>query len=415
MESRNHSLGLPLPTARRPMSRRAGSSSSEASHGSSTSHRSHGSEEQFVLSPSQTPASENAPLRVMISRYATDHAVARNGLLLAKEVNARSRDSESISKTASYSRVTPSSKSRPIAIESSGGRPTDPTSTSSPIPPEPLSARGDIVGGYFPLHEDPLSRVHTPHPFHPDTDMARQSSLQRTAESSKSGAETRPLSPAHASEPVHGSLSNPRSVLTSPDTPISSYIPSGFHDNVALPMGKYYPSNWEQRHGKVPQNRPSTATLPTGPAIKSESQVPKYRGEQMPPRPGSDVKRRLQQYQRDMVAQAAMAANALIAAGGSANSAALSSLRGVPLPRAQLAANFLRTHKPLAPRLQPVGSPGPVTPMSLEAECYLSLGAPGGGMAADFSGLEIGPRAGKGKQRRKDSCSSPLELSAASI
>lgn len=184
-------------------------------------------------------------------------------------------------------------------------------------------------------------------------------------------------------------------------------------------MGKYYPSNWEKRHGKVPENRPSTQPAPAPVTMRSEPQVPKYHGD----RPGSDIKRRLQQYQRDMVAQAAMAANALIASSGSASPATGASPLGgaATLSKAQLAATFFKTHKPLSPRLRPVGSPGPVTPMSLEADCYLALGSPvSGGLEAEFPpGMEIGgsgtTRAGKGKQRQKDPRASPAELVAASI
>jgi hypothetical protein len=195
-------------------------------------------------------------------------------------------------------------------------------------------------------------------------------------------------------------------------------------------MGKYYPSNWEKRHGKAPKTRPTTQPTPA-PATKSEPQAPKHHTDQAHPRPGSDIKRRLQQYQRDMVAQAAMSANALIANNsGSATTPATTTTSSSPLggdratlPKAQLAAAFFKAHKPLSPRLRPVGSPGPVTPMSLEADCYLALGSPvgvAGGLEADFPGMEMGDgggrAGGKGKQRRKDSCPAPpAELSTASI
>jgi hypothetical protein len=120
-----------------------------------------------------------------------------------------------------------------------------------------------------------------------------------------------------------------------------------------------------------------------------------------------------------MVAQAAMAANALIANSSQSASPATTTTSSplgdrAALPKAQLAAAFFKTHKPLSPRLRPVGSPGPVTPMSLEADSYLALGSPvGGSLEADFAGMEMGDGAragGKGKQRRKDSCASPAEL-----
>jgi hypothetical protein len=244
--------------------------------------------------------------------------------------------------------------------------------------------------------------------------MARQSSLRRAAESSKASADPRLSTPLQPSGSAVPPLHRLPSVVEPSDVPISSYIPSGIHDDVVLPLGKYYPTNWERRHGKASQDRPSLMTQPAASAIRSEPQVPKYHGDQPRPRPGFDVKRRLQQYQRDMVAQAAMAASALIASSGAANPATASSLSGVPLPKVQLAANFLKAHKPVSPRLRPVGSPGPVTPMSLEGESYLSLGSSGRGMDAESPTLETGTQ-DKSEPRTDGSCSSPLELSAASI
>ena len=261
------------------------------------------------------------------------------------------------------------------------------------------------------MHEDPDSRIHIPHPFHLDADMARRNSVRRAAESSKSGVEPRSSSPTHAAPSKQPNAS------ASLGTPVSSYMPSGLYDDVALPMGKYYPSNWESRHGKSPQTRPSVMAQPAASVMRSEPQVPKFQGDQLHHhRLVSDVKRRLLQYQRDMVAQAV---NALIASTGSAGSATASYPSGVPLPKGQLAATFLRSHKPPSPRLEPVGSPGPVTPMSLEADSYLSLGPPsvGGGVDVGFPGLEVrdGKKVGgKGKHRRKDSRSSPL-MAAASV
>jgi hypothetical protein len=117
-----------------------------------------------------------------------------------------------------------------------------------------------------------------------------------------------------------------------------------------------------------------------------------------------------------MVAQAAMSANALIAnnSGSATTPATTTTTASSPLggdrttlPKAQLAAAFFKAHKPLSPRLRPVGSPGPVTPMSLEADCYLALGSPvgvGGGLGAACSGGERGfggaRGAGKGRETR---------------
>lgn len=97
--------------------------------------------------------------------------------------------------------------------------------------------------------------------------------------------------------------------------------------------------------------------------------------------PESEVQRRLQQYQRDMVAQASIAANELL--GSSAGSAATLGT-SAPLRSVRMREGRLRPPaplKPLSPRLLPLGSPGPVTPMSLESGgCYMTLGAASMGM-----------------------------------
>ncbi|KAL2157948.1 hypothetical protein VTH06DRAFT_5003 [Thermothelomyces fergusii] len=354
----------------------------------------------------------------MVSRFATDPSGTRTDLLLGKEIRARPRTSENIPRSQNYPKVAPRSFSKPFGFElpgtGSGIQRKNSASaafTSPDLPPEPLSARGDVPGGYFPLHEDPESRIRIPHPFHFDAEMARKSSQKRAAESSRSGMEPRALPITHAPQPEQEFPDS----LTSPANFISSYVPSG-HDDVVLPMGKYYPSNWEKRHGKAPQtNRPPATTQPAAPVIRSEPQVPKDRhGDQAHHHGlGSDVKRRLQQYQRDMVAQAAMAASALLASSGSAGSSGALSKSGLPpsVPRGQFAAAFLRTHGPLSPTLKPVGSPGPVTPMSLETDCYLGLGSSAGAAAMDASEFSC-----KGKQYEGDSVSSPaVELSVASI
>lgn len=65
----------------------------------------------------------------------------------------------------------------------------------------------------------------------------------------------------------------------------------------------------------------------------------------------SDIRKKLQQYQRDMVEQAALAGRMTVPGTG----------------------------KPPSPRLAPLGSPGPVTPMELEERAgYLIAGARAG-------------------------------------
>lgn len=255
-----------------------------------------------------------------------------------------------------------------------------------------------VCRGYFPLHEDPKSRVRIPHPFHTDTDMARHQSVQRAAEASKSSSNSPTSGAMNSFKPSQSLFPNSTSSSGTPLTPLSSYNPHGGHDDVGLPLGKYYPSNWEKRNGEARQPRPS-APQPTSGTMRSEPQVPTYHGDQGVVRPGSEAKRRLQQYQRDMIAQATMAARAVLANSTFATNGAVPSNGGAGPSKGQLAATFLKTHKPISPRLQPLGSPGPVTPMSLEGDGYMSLGRP-----------LLGP----GMEHRKDACS-PMQLGALSV
>ncbi|RDA88838.1 hypothetical protein CP532_5497 [Ophiocordyceps camponoti-leonardi (nom. inval.)] len=237
-----------------------------------------------------------------------------------------------------------SGNSRPIAIELPTIR--KPHNLSSvKTPPEPLSARGDLPGGYFPMHEDPKGRVHRPHPFH-QQDSRRQLSDGMQVE---------------------------RKAMAQPTMPVASYLAPGFHDS-PLPMGKYYPSNWEQRRPARPSSDSRPASVPrqydynnsssniSSGSNSSSSSSNKHEAEAR--------RKMMQQYQRDMIAQAAMGL------GGSAKTAAkqplsssASSLAGLPLKDVWLAVPS--SLKPASPRLHPLGSPGPVTPMDLEAAGYL--------------------------------------------
>ncbi|KAK6085461.1 hypothetical protein SCUP234_03009 [Seiridium cupressi] len=270
------------------------------------------------------------------------------------------------------SQTSPTSASRPIAIELPTVKKATPNSSSVYTPPAPLSARGDLPGGYFPLHEE-QSRVYRSHPFHLDVSKARERSHQRASQSCSPDslpAFTAPPvigrapSPAKLPMPVHmpSQASAPPPTATGSsssraNTPVASYIPSGVHAN-PLPMGKYYPSNYE--NSRPPQQLQSTRPPVSGslsPAIKSDSQVPTLRGDASmgQSRHESEAKRRLQQYQRDMIAQATLALN-----GGNVNAAALNalSLRNIGFTSVPT--------KPSKPNLAPLGSPGPVTPLDLE-------------------------------------------------
>jgi len=245
---------------------------------------------------------------------------------------------------ASSSSLSASNTSSPIAIEL-------PRATtrigSAPVytPPEPLSARGDLPGGYFPNHEDPKSRVQRTHPFHRD----KKDPNTRTTASN-------PVHDAAGSyrdhrRPVHRPYTT--SAMSTANVPVASYFPTGYHDTV-LPMGKYYPSNYERAHG---QSRPTSAT-PSSPAdIRSP-------GSTSAEAPDSARQVQLQQYQRQMLAQTEAAMRA--------------SQKKETQQSGSLGLN-MRLNKPNAPRLHPLGSPGPVTPMELESSGATSAGATGAG------------------------------------
>lgn len=200
--------------------------------------------------------------------------------------------------------------------------------------------------GYFPFHEDPKARRHRPHPFQHDQAIGRRQSTSPAIE---------------ISETDGSDLAMARS-----DTPVASYLPSGYH-NSPLPMGKYYPSNYEQRSNKnqAAQQTPTSGSHAS--SIKSDSQVPTRNDQSRPATiPESDVRRRLEQYKRDMIAQATLAASEIMGGSSHGRAAARGGLRLEGLPSMDMRFNA-PAHKPLSPRLLPLGSPGPVTPMELES------------------------------------------------
>lgn len=190
-------------------------------------------------------------------------------------------------------------------------------------------------------------------------------------------------------------------------TPISSFIPTGV-SGLSQPLGKYYPSNYENRPSRQPSRQPkidatpSQRPVPTTPAI-SEPHIPPYRQEPAPVRSPSDLERRMQQYQRDMVSQAATAAQAVIKKRSTPSLGPIATSRKAARPsRIALPGNFRPEGlpenfsldgllnvplRPASPRLAPLGSPGPVTPMNLEdghGDNYWSKGRGTPGSSAGY-------------------------------
>ncbi|EEY15820.1 conserved hypothetical protein [Verticillium alfalfae VaMs.102] len=269
-----------------------------------------------------------------------------------------------------------SNHSNPITIELPAVRKFK--SGAPQTPPEPLSARGDVPGGYFPLHEDSTARIHRPHPF-AGARKARQQRIDPAIEPLVLPAAAGTSNLPAMTEPTSllaGKSNEPRSNL-----PVASYLPSGVRDTT-LPMGKYYPSNYEMRNHPP---HPTTSMEPTpvqprpvgvaglSSSVKSESQVPTLPNENFQTsRQDSDVRRKLAQYQRDMIAQARLAATELLGSSAKTTTTpqpttatATVMLNGFPLAGIR---HFAASGggKPLSPRLLPLGSPGPVTPMDLE-------------------------------------------------
>ena len=152
----------------------------------------------------------------------------------------------------------------------------------------------------------------------------------------------------------------------------------GGHDN-PLPMGKYYPSNYENRPAATTAGTPAAQTPRPTPSAgsKSELLVPRRKtgaggaGDAAPAqhvRSDSDARRRLQQYQRDMVAQATMAANRVLVKRGTSSEEVLAHAGNALQAGGVHLGGTMSAHKPTSPRLAPLGSPGPVTPINLEAE-----------------------------------------------
>ncbi|PKS13224.1 hypothetical protein jhhlp_000570 [Lomentospora prolificans] len=285
--------------------------------------------EPFILSGTNTPAREET------SYDATHHGYTTSG----------HKTGYSVSNDAGYAPGIPGLRAKKCP-------------TVAVTPPAPLQASGDTLDGYFPFHEDPSSRVR-PLP---------------SLKGKQPKPQTIPSTPALMSQ------SDAAEQPPTDDALVTSYVPSGIHGS-SLPMGKYYPTNYEKR-----TRRQKGLTVPIGSPISTRSapHVPTFSstsGSQKP-RDDGDAKRKLQQYQRDMIAQATLAARKVL---GNNNGTPLK-LPGFPVPGLPISAPA--TAKPQSPRLRPLGSPGPVTPMELEA--------------ADGSYLDKGKGSGMGEKSGRD-------------
>ena len=147
---------------------------------------------------------------------------------------------------------------------------------------------------------------------------------------------------------------------STPKVPTHLLSPSAFGqlsptipETLRIPMGKYHPSNYKSPAStevSTPTSNPRTPLPPTNLSIPTTSSK---RGSKERPgheRKSSDIKRKLQQYQREMIAQARAAAPTM--------------------------KDGRISKEPSSPRLQPLGSPGPITPFDLEeADGYIVAGS----------------------------------------
>ncbi|CAD6501560.1 BgTH12-01811 [Blumeria graminis f. sp. triticale] len=224
-------------------------------------------------------------------------------------------------------------RKRNRTVMSGSASSVDPTGhKSSPIAIEfpaiarvytPLTARGDLPGGYFPNHEQ---KDHRPRRIHGLSELSRAVHHYDPMDSptfSKTIANSALLSPQAISPPV-----------LSPEPLI-------------MPTGKYYPSNYmcfNESNRPTPSKflSPKNLSIPTIPKRGKERQS-------VHERKTPDVTRKLQQYQQEMLAQAKKAVKE----------------RGII------------TKKPQSITLRPIeAGPGGITPFELEGETngYLTEG-----------------------------------------
>ena len=282
-------------------------------------------------------------------------------------------------------------------------------------------------------------RHYQPHPFYQDTQRAREQSISlAAAECNKSPVDGQRdagallVMPDPSEFPLLDAIGG-GTMSVQPDesgngNTIASYNPLGDH-TAPVPTGKYYPTNWENRKKAKAQAQghaptPAASSLASALAAAastplSEAETPKQTPDtpdSQPSQPARSTRKdeprtRLQQYQREMVMHASFAASTLVrgkasvAASQQSSTGSTSSLDLVALARVQLG-----KHKPISPRLLPLGSPGPVTPMDLEnnngADGYLA--ARSLGPDSDREADEVAKALRAEERRRRDGGGSPL-------
>ncbi|CAG8975017.1 hypothetical protein HYALB_00012184 [Hymenoscyphus albidus] len=231
-------------------------------------------------------------------------------------------------------------RTKPIAIEL--------PARNLPTTYTPLTGRGDLKGGYFPGFEESPPPKYRPHPFITGLSSKVPPSSE---EVTTPGSPSNMSACSFTSSPATDSTPRvPTSGLTAPTTNVYPRVPD--LDAFTIPKGKYYPSNYI-----TPMTSQSSTPRTSLTPVATSLQIPAYNNTNNKKRPShernnSDVKRKLQQYQRDMIAQARAASHA---------------------PPSDITWTVPR---PVSPRLAPLGSPGPITPLELENnDGYLAAGS----------------------------------------
>lgn len=277
------------------------------------------------------------------------HAPPQNNIKLAPTIEG-SEDLRTIQHCAPPSPPLKHTHSAPIPI------PTRPKSLSRPS--TPLTARAE-EGNYFPSnYYITPQKSHFPrsvrggHPF-------QNESPTKVVQNSPPVAQL--YSPARSSN-MHSSQESPMYTPTSPLSPImhASPVPSAHH---ARANARRAPPAANLRLSSLPRFHPANFSSKDSPSFSSPRTSSRPSHSQYPHRPYSEAQVKLQQYQRELVANATRSSRAV--------------------------SSFSDGVKPSPPRLHPLGSPGPVTPMMLEGHGdYLIAGA--GGSNGQISSVRDG-------------------------
>ena len=227
--------------------------------------------------------------------------------------------------------------SAPIPIPARQVDPTRPTT--------PLTARDRATGGHFPFHTTTPPRPLLSKSFRPYYQLKPAPRPSNYMDNSSPETDE-PPKPPHLS---HREQQLPRHKPSSPLSPTMppSHLSASSANTQASrrPIKNLQLSSLPRFHPAHYQSAESSAA----PSMRTSR--PTSSGRQL-----SDAQLKLHQYQRDLVATAARSSRAIISQNGA--------------------------NKPSPPRLHPLGSPGPVTPLILEANGdYMLAGAAGDSVA----------------------------------